>query len=141
MNAEERAIVEAAQRITRRKNRERRQAVKALRAVAEHIRGRVRDKAYLAYLRRQPCRIGRDCDGPVQAAHLRYGDAAYGRVNPGMQVKPDDKWATSLCAKHHAEQHTGNERSWWNSYGLDGSEVAAAQYAEFSLLNPHGEKK
>lgn len=93
---------------------------------------RERDSGYLAYLRRQPCRIGRGCHGPVQAAHLRYSDAAHGRRNPGLQCKPADRWATSLCATHHAEQHSaGDERRWWNSYGLDGSEVAISQYAAF----------
>lgn len=98
-------------------------------------RGRERDNAYLAWLRRQPCRIAwsdHGCAGPVEAAHLRYADLSAGRSNPGLQRKSDDRWATSLCGHHHREQHAhGNERAWWARYGLDGSEVARAQYAQF----------
>lgn len=97
---------------------------------------RERDNGFLAYLRRQPCRIGLvapgACHGPVEACHVRYGDAARGKVNPGLQRKPDDKWATSCCAHHHREQHAaGNERAWWESYGLNGLDEAEKQFADY----------
>lgn len=97
---------------------------------------RERDNGYLAFLRRQPCRIGLvrpgTCVGPVEACHVRYGDAARGKVNPGLQCKPADKWATSCCAGHHREQHAaGNERAWWERYGLDGLDQAERQFAEY----------
>ena len=97
---------------------------------------RERDNAFLAYLRRQPCRIGRvapgTCSGPIEACHVRYSDASRGKVNPGLQCKPDDRYATSCCAGHHREQHAaGNEPRWWAGYGLNGIGEAAAQYAEF----------
>jgi hypothetical protein len=80
----------------------------------------VRDNAYLAYLRRQPCQALGEHSGPIQAAHLRYADLAVGRSNPGLSRKSDDRWATSLCAGHHAEQHAhGNERQWWERMGLN----------------------
>jgi len=98
---------------------------------------RERNNGYLAYLRRQPCRIaglnGHVCAGRIEAAHLRYTDPKHGRINPGMQRKPDDRWATSLCTAGHYEQHHARvgEQAWWASYGLDGSEVAIAQYEQF----------
>ena len=128
----ERQTLADARRIRAAKAKALREALRRVRVIEKAARGRVREPGYLAYLRRQPCRIGTDCDGRVEAAHVRYGDHKAGRVNPGLQKKPDDKWATSLCAKHHAEQHSfGNERGWWAGHGLDGSEVAAAQYAAF----------
>lgn len=97
---------------------------------------RERDPGYLAFLRRQPCRIGLvapgTCAGPIQACHVRYSDAARGKRNAGVQAKPSDRYATSCCAAHHAEQHArGNERAWWASYGLNGLDVAAQQFAEY----------
>lgn len=103
-------------------------------------RGRVRDNGYLAYLRRQPCRIPTlvkpsvltPCGGRIDPAHLRYTDPKVGRSNPGLSCKSDDRWATSLCRRHHEEQHAyGNERAWWAGYGLDGSQVAIEQYAAY----------
>lgn len=133
LSLKEREILHAAARIKREKNRERRIRVKA--QVSKPSRGRERDNGYLAFLRRQPCRIGLvapgTCDGPIQACHVRYGDAASGKLNPGMGRKPDDRFATSCCAKHHAEQHSRNERAWWASYGLDGIEEAEKQYAAY----------
>lgn len=98
--------------------------------------GRERDNGFLAYLRRQPCRIGLvapgACEGAVQACHVRYADAAKDKPVSGLQVKPSDRYATSCCAHHHREQHArGNERAWWASYGLDGLEQAALQFAAY----------
>jgi hypothetical protein len=136
-SAEDRAILRAAKDVQARERRERKAARPKVDPVRAN-RGRERDGAYLQWLRRQPCVIGAlggpgtSCSGPTQAAHLRYGDASVGRVNPGLQVKPSDAWATGLCASHHAEQHAnGNEARWWNAYGLDGTAVAQAQYRAF----------
>ena len=105
-------------------------------APVKPTRGREIDNTYLAWLRRQPCRIaglhGHRCGGPIQAAHLRYADLAVGRSNPGFARKSDDRWATSLCADAHHEQHGTNEREWWASYGLDGSQVAMEQHAAYT---------
>ena len=129
---DQRAILAAARQIKRASNKAVREKAKAARPKLKRERSRERDPAYLAWLRRQPCRIGKGCEGAVQAAHLRYGDTAHGRVNPGLQVKPSDRWATPLCAHHHREQHAaGNERRWWQSYGLDGSLVAIECFARF----------
>lgn len=125
---EQRAILSAAAQIRR---DERKAAKKARQPSEKADRGRVREPAYLAFLRRQPCRIGTCCEGPIQAAHVRYGDASRGKVNPGMQVKPSDVWCVSLCTRHHAEQHAHNERAWWASYNKDGLAEADRQYAAY----------
>lgn len=111
-----------------------RKAAKSKRPKSEKAdRGRVRDNGYLAFLRRQPCRVaGLTCDGPIEACHVRYGDASRGKVNPGLQCKPSDFWCVSLCSRHHKEQHSrGNERAWWASHGKDGLAEAESQYAEY----------
>ena len=119
---------EAAAVIRKRRERERRQKAKAERPVSPKAgRGRERDPAYLAWIRTLPCAVaGPDCSGPVEAAHVRYSDAAVGRVNAGLQVKPSDRpWSLPLCRGHHREgpkaQHAGAERAWWLSHGIDAS--------------------
>lgn len=125
---EQRAVMAEAAKI---RSDERRAAKKARQPSEKADRGRVRDNGYLAYLRRQPCRVGFCCEGPIQAAHVRYGDSSRGKVNPGLQVKPSDRFAVSLCERHHAEQHRHNERAWWSSYGKDGLAEADAQFADY----------
>jgi hypothetical protein len=128
--AEQRETIRAAEAIKRAE----RKAKKAARPKSPKAdRGRERDNGFLAFLRRQPCRVaGMTCSGPIQAAHVRYGDASRGKVNPGLQCKPSDFWCVSLCARHHREQHErGNERAWWASFGKDGNAEAEIQYAEY----------
>lgn len=122
LTAAEREAKHKAERVVREFNRRERKAASKGRAPSpKATRGRVKEPAYLRWLRTLPCavaHVGR-CSGPIQAAHLRTSDAAAGRINPGMQRKPDDSWATPLCAHHHAEQHRGNERAFWSAAGID----------------------
>jgi hypothetical protein len=102
-------------------------------------RGRVRDNGYLAWLRRQPCAVGPlGCEGPTEAAHVRYSRP--GEPNPGLQVKPSDKYAVPLCSGHHRTgpeaQHAAGERAWWASRGIDPFELAARLYAEYQSDKP-----
>lgn len=72
------------------------------------------------------------CEGPVEAAHLRYTALAYGRKNPGMSRKSDDCWVNPLCAKHHREQHAMNEeRFWLDVVGIDPNPLYLDRYAAF----------
>ena len=95
-------------------------------------RGRVKEPGFLAFLRRLPCVAclieGGGC-GPTEAAHIRFSDARQGRVNPGMQRKSDDRWATPLGRGHHQhDQHAGSERAFWERLGIDPGELSAALY-------------
>lgn len=98
-------------------------------------RGRVLDGGYLAYLRRQPCEARHlgGCDGRIDPAHLRFSDFKVGRINPGKGRKSDDRWAVSLCRKHHDEQHAyGDERRWWmNVVRLDPNALAERSHAAY----------
>lgn len=89
---------------------------------------RIHDKKYLAWIRRLPCAGKRQgpCYGPIEAAHLRYSDADRRRINPGLQRKPSDRLTTPLCRTHHALQHGGAERVFWEIVGIDPGELCAA---------------
>lgn len=141
---EERQTLDAASAIKRRESKERRVARKQ--AATSYVRTlvasgaagkqpRERNNIYLAWLRRLPCVAGAAegcCVGPVEAAHLRFSDAARGRINSGMQAKPADRWATPLCNHHHQhDQHKGNERAFWDRLGIDPGDLCEALHAAF----------
>lgn len=96
---------------------------------------RVKDNAYLAHVRRQPCtlaHLGEGCEGHIDAAHLRYSNPKVGRTNPGMGNKSDDRWTLPLCRKHHTEQHAaGNEARWWSGKGVDPDAECLARRAAY----------
>lgn len=99
-------------------------------------RGRVRDAGFLAFLRRLPCVAcraeGLPSGAPIEAAHIRYSDAKLGRVNPGMQAKPSDCWATPLCRHHHQhDQHTRAERAFWERLGVEPGALSMALHAAY----------
>lgn len=97
-------------------------------------RGRETDPGFLAYLRRQPCEARHlgGCDGPVEAAHIRYSDASKGARNPGMGRKNHDRHANPLCRHHHQhDQHKRREREFWADVGKDAYDTAAAHYAAY----------
>lgn len=83
---------------------------------------------HLKFIRSLPCVV---CGSRknVQAAHIRMANRVYGKRETGMSEKSSDKFCTSLCAEHHAEQHTGNEAEFWKRYGLDPFFIATALYA------------
>jgi hypothetical protein len=99
-------------------------------------RGRVRDPGFLAYLRRLSCVAcwaeGIPSGAPIEAAHIRFSDAKLGRVNPGMQCKPSDRWATPLCRYHHQhDQHKRQERAFWADLGVEPGGLSMALYAAY----------
>lgn len=131
LSREERAIIAQGRDLKARE----RKAKKAERPKSPKAdRGRVRDAGFLAYLRRLPCVVGPiGCSGPVEAAHVRL--SVPGRPNPGLQVKPSDRFAVSLCAGHHRTnndaQHTMSERRFWDTHGMDPFAVAERLYAAY----------
>lgn len=84
-------------------------------------RGRERDTAHLAYIRRLPCvatfvETGRLVYG-CQAAHVRLVREG----KPGaMGVKPSDKYTLPLTPEMHDRQtNRGGERGFWSALGID----------------------
>lgn len=137
---EQRAILAQAAEI---KRAERKQAKRSRPKSEKANRGRVLDGGYLAFLRRQPCEARHlgGCAGPMDPAHIRFSDFKVGRINPGKGRKSDDRWALSLCRKHHDEQHAhGNERAWWeNVVRRDPSALAIERHAAYrSAALPSG---
>jgi hypothetical protein len=63
--------------------------------------------------------------GPIEAAHIRFGDPRYAKPKVGMAEKPDDKFALPLAADQHRAQHAGSERAFWDKHGIDPVLVAA----------------
>ncbi len=56
----------------------------------------MKDKAYLAFIRQQPCCIpNHDCQGEVEAHH---------RAGAGMALKHDDRQTMPLCHVGHIEE-------------------------------------
>lgn len=128
---QERAILRQALQIKRAKNRETRMKIAAMRKPGgKASRGRERDNGYLAFLRRQPCA----CCGhpaPSDAAHIRMGSPALGKLPTGMQVKPSDKYAVPLNRACHMTQHTMSEARFWSERRLDPFDIAARLYAQY----------
>lgn len=85
-------------------------------------RGRQEDAAHLDLIRRLPCLITGEKER-VEAAHIRYSSALFGKVNPGTGAKPDDRWTVPLCARLHTEatdaQHRSGEEWWWEERGIN----------------------
>lgn len=76
---------------------------------------RLRSAKHLAFIRKRLCCVWerQDCEGPVDAAHLR-------QLSPerGIGIKPSDNWTVGLCRKHHREQEA-KEVAFQKEYGID----------------------
>ena len=84
---------------------------------------RVRDKAHVRFVAKQPCLIcGRQ---PSDAHHLRFAQArALGR-------KVSDEFTVPLCRGHHREVHRrGDETGWWKKAGIDPTVTARTLWLE-----------
>ena len=79
---------------------------------------REKDERHLRFIRSLPCCICGE-DTTVEAAHIRTVSLQHGKRYTGKAERPSDKWAVPLCNRHHREQHTMNELSFWESYGID----------------------
>lgn len=90
-------------------------------------RPREHDDSHLRWLRTLPCVI--TGERPVEAAHIRYGSAVYGKRETGGAEKPADKWCVPLSIAKHREQHTMDEREFWARHGLDPLRIALALHA------------
>lgn len=85
-------------------------------------RGPLRDKRYLAFLRRQTCFVRYYCAGPTEAAH--------GPVN-GMRSKGPDNEAIPPCTRHHREQHVVGIRAFQSARNFDWKATAARYYEQY----------
>lgn len=86
-------------------------------------RPRVKDAKYLKAIRKLPCLCCQQT--PSQAAHVRIGS------NAGTGLKPDDRRTVPLCRKHHMEQHSLGEHTFWATMTTGCDEVMAALIAAY----------
>lgn len=121
-----------AAKIARAKSRARREA--ALVRTDGQREPRVKEPAYLQWVRRLPCVIC-GTTNRVEAAHIRSGYSAPGWPPTGMAQKPSDFRCAPLCATCHREgpdsQHRANERAWWACHGIDPPDFCAALRAAY----------
>tara|TARA_R100000654_G_scaffold66024_1_gene94072 strand:- start:100 stop:432 length:333 start_codon:yes stop_codon:yes gene_type:complete len=84
---------------------------------------KIRSKKHLQYISEKPCLI---CGGiDVQSAHIRFAGAGIGQ-------KPCDIFTTPLCLLHHREQHSMNEKMFWQLYKIN----PIARAMGFALESP-----
>ena len=88
---------------------------------------RVKDEKHLRFISTLPC-IVCGLEGSTQACHVRFADISRGKRETGKGEKPDDKWVVPMCFKHHAEQHSMDEESFWQMYGIDVLSVCEELY-------------
>lgn len=89
-------------------------------------RPRMHKDSHLAWIRTLPCVVGGEYG--VEAAHIRYGSLPHGKRETGKSEKPDDCWSVPLAPDLHRLQHSMNERTFWERYGIDPLVVAALLY-------------
>lgn len=95
---------------------------------AKHNKRPARDKddTHLAAVRQCMC-LSCGIDREIEAAHIRF--SAPGKPNPGVGMKPDDKYTLPLCATCHRSsptaQHEVGEVKFWAALGIEPLVVAA----------------
>lgn len=94
---------------------------------------RYRDEPHLAFIRLQPCCVC-GVQSATEAAHLRMSCLAWGKRECGKGEKPDDKWVTPLCFRHHNggndSQHHLGEEVFWKLHGIDPFRIALKYWAQ-----------
>lgn len=94
---------------------------------------RIHDAAHLKFVRSQPCVICKT-SRHIEAAHVRMGCLAIGKEPTGLQEKPSDSWAVSLCAYHHRTgimaQHKMSEAEFWIMHGRNPFEICERLWIE-----------
>lgn len=91
---------------------------------------RLHDDGYLRWLRKRPCCV---CGAapPVDACHVRFASAAYGKRDTGMGEKPSDRWSIPMCRTCHMKQHAMNEREFWRERRILPLLLAQKLYSEY----------
>jgi ERF superfamily len=84
---------------------------------------RVRDKAHIKFVCKQPCLVcGRR---PSDPHHLRFAQT------PALGRKVSDQFTVPLCRVHHRDVHRcSDECEWWTKSGVDPLAIASALWAQ-----------
>lgn len=98
---------------------------------------RVESGAHLAFIRKLPCVI--TGKRPVDAAHIRFADKAWGKPQTGVGTTADDRWCVPLHHDVHMAQHAAGERAWWKKQGVDPLVLASRLFFEAAGDQAKGE--
>lgn len=92
---------------------------------------RQKDPKHLDFIRALPCLVSMST-AMIEAAHVRFADAAFDKPETGKQERPDDKWAVPLGAYWHRDgpeaQHKMNEREFWRQHNINILQVCKDLY-------------
>jgi ERF superfamily len=88
---------------------------------------RVRDKAHIRFICKQPCLVcGRR---PADPHHLRFAQ------QPALGRKVSDEFTVPLCRVHHRDVHRcSDESEWWTRSGVDPLAIASALWGQTHAL-------
>lgn len=106
---------------------------------APYRRPRVKQEAFLDFLRGLPCAVS---GGPAEAAHLRMASPRHGKPQTGAGRRPDDRWAVPLSPHWHRlseeSQHAfGSETVFWQRRSIDPFYVAALLHSHWTAGDEH----
>lgn len=93
------------------------------------ISKRVEDKNYLDFIRQLPCIVTGTYG--VEAAHISFPMAKYGKLGRGKGSKENDAWTVPLSPEEHRRQHSMAETAYWDSVGIDPCIVAMSLYMAY----------
>lgn len=81
-------------------------------------RPREKNDKHLDFIRSLPCAV---CGNNIEteAAHVRSWHDGYAKRLTGIGEKPSDKWTVPLCSRHHREQHSIIETTFWHHHQID----------------------
>jgi hypothetical protein len=81
---------------------------------------------HLRFVRTLQCVLCGD-NTSVEAAHVSYADSHAGKwYEKSIAGKVSDRWTVPLCSKHHREQHSTDEWTWWQLQDRDPVKIAQA---------------
>src|ERR1700678_1726046 len=89
---------------------------------------RQKNKSHCDFIRSLPCLICQD-NTATECAHIRMADPRIAKPITGIGIRPDDRFTTPLCHRHHHQQHLLNEKEWWDDCGIDPVLIALALYS------------
>lgn len=89
--------------------------------------------SYLVFIRSLPCAVS-GARSNIEAAHLSFACTPLGHYGRGKSSKAPDRWALPLSSESHRQQHSGNEKLFWDRNGIDPHILALAIFGLWSDL-------
>lgn len=89
---------------------------------------------FIRWLHLLPCAVTNRFG--VEAAHVSYADPWYACYGRGKGTKVPDLFAVPLHPDEHRRQHTGNERAYWETAGINPHELSLCLFAIYSMYDP-----